>query len=92
MMKMNETEKALGFRVRVRCNSCFRYSWVTVDAGYDVNHVVCGRCGQPNAVVTKLIEIKPERTDGRKCSGACQSSKSGDCDCSCGGKNHGICA
>lgn len=78
-------------RVRVRCNSCFRFSWVTVDEGYDVNHIACGCCGKPNAVAYKIIRIKPEHA-GPKCGGACQSSKSGDCECSCGGKNHGMCA
>jgi hypothetical protein len=82
---------AMEYRARVRCNSCFRFSWVTVAAGYDVNHVTCGRCAQPNAVIYKLITIRAPH-DGPKCAGPCQSSKSGDCECSCGGKNHGICA
>lgn len=78
------------YRVRVRCNSCFRFSWVTVAEGYDVNHVACGRCQQPNGVVYKLIEVRAEKDRGPKCGGACQSSKSGDCECRCGGKNHGL--
>lgn len=80
------------YRARVRCNSCFRFSWVTVADGYDVNHVTCGRCGQPNAVVYKRITIRPEKDHGPKCGGACQTSKSGDCECRCGGKNHGCAA
>ena len=91
MIKTPETTMKEECRVRVRCNSCFRFSWVTVAASYDVNHIVCGRCGQPNAVAYKVIRIKPEH-EGKKCGEACQSSKSGDCDCSCGGKNHGCCA
>lgn len=79
------------YRARVRCNSCFKFSWVTIAAGYDVNHVTCGRCNKPNAVVYKLITIRPEKP-GPKCGGPCQSSKSGNCDCSCGGKNHGCSA
>jgi len=79
------------YRIRVRCNSCFRYSWVTVAAGYDVNHIACGRCGKANAVAYKIIGIKPEHA-GPRCGGPCQSSKSGDCECSCGGKNHGMSA
>ena len=79
------------YRARVRCNACFRFSWATVAAGYDVNHVTCGRCGKPDSMVCKLIEIQSPH-DGPKCAGPCQNSKSGDCECSCGGKNHGICA
>lgn len=79
------------YRIRVRCNSCFRFSWVTAASGYDVNHIACGRCGKANAVAYKIIGIKPEHA-GPKCGGACQSSKSGNCECSCGGKNHGMSA
>jgi hypothetical protein len=78
------------YRARVRCNSCFRFSWVTVASGYDVNHIVCGRCGKLDAVMCKLITIRPERTTGPQCAGPCQNSKSGDCECRCGGKNHGL--
>jgi hypothetical protein len=79
------------YRARVRCNSCFRFSWITVKEGYDVNHVTCGRCAKPDAVVCKLITIKAPHA-GPKCGGPCQNSKSGNCECSCGGKNHGMTA
>ena len=87
------TTTAEGFRVRVRCNSCFRFSWIThPDPRSVINNLPCGRCGQPNAVLYKLIQIRPEKDHGPKCGGACQSSKSGDCECRCGGKNHGCAA
>jgi hypothetical protein len=89
---MNTTTEVTEYRVRVRCNSCFRNSWVTVQAGFDCNHVPCGRCGKPDAVDFKRIPIRAEKDHGPKCAGPCQSSKSGDCECRCGGKNHGICA
>jgi hypothetical protein len=87
MDTMTATKKE--YRARVRCNSCFKFSWVTIEAGYDVNHNACGKCGQLNAVVYKLITIKPEHA-GPRCAGPCQNSKSGECECSCGGKNHGL--
>ena len=86
------TMTATEYRARVRCNTCFKWSWVTAPEGTDVNSHVCGKCGAADAVVSKRIEIRSERLDGKKCGGACQSSRSGDCECSCGGKNHGICA
>jgi hypothetical protein len=89
--KMAETLKIAEIRARVRCNSCFKFSWVTVAAGYNVNRIICGRCQKPNAVVCKFITIRPEH-EGRACDARCQSSKSGNCECSCGGKNHGMTA
>ena len=80
------------YRVRVRCNSCFKRSWVTVAAGFDVNHIACGICHKPDAVAFKFIQVRAEKTSGPKCGGPCQSSKSGNCECVCGGKNHGMCA
>jgi len=88
-----DTATALGFRVRVRCNSCFKFSWITHENPYAiVNYLPCGRCQQSNAVMYKVIGIRAEKDHGPKCAGPCQSSKSGDCECRCGGKNHGSAA
>ena len=91
-MNTTTTGKVTEYRVRARCNTCFKFSWATVAAGYNINHITCGRCGAQDAVGCKFIEIKAENPEGRACAGPCQSSKSGDCECSCGGKNHGVCA
>jgi hypothetical protein len=37
----------------------------------------------------KWIAVKAKRTD-HKCDARCRNAKSGDCDCSCGGVNHGL--
>lgn len=93
-MNNNEAtvKTATEYRLRVRCNSCFKRSWVTAPDGFDVNRLPCALCGEKNAVAFKFITIRAEKVGGKMCAGPCQSSKSGDCECSCGGKNHGVCA
>lgn len=38
--------------------------------------------------VTRIIRFNPEGSN-HKCDGRCLNAKRGDCECSCGGKNHG---
>lgn len=49
----------------------------------DTNCPKCGRHGTPNVVVGTLNEA-------HKCDARCTSAKGGDCECACGGANHGI--
>ena len=77
------------YRARVRCNACFKNSWITAKEGDDCNHHVCGVCGAAEAVDFKRIYIKEPRQNGPKCGAKCQASISGVCECTCGGKNHG---
>jgi hypothetical protein len=39
--------------------------------------------------VTRVIAYKPDGSK-HKCDSRCQSAKGGNCECSCGGKYHGI--
>lgn len=39
--------------------------------------------------VTRIIRFD-ESGSGHKCDARCQSAKGGQCECECGGKNHGI--
>lgn len=89
MMNEKETTMNLGYRLRIGCPFCKKFYWMSADNYTDVK---CPTCGNQVACYSrKILPIKPEH-GGKKCGGACQASKSGDCDCSCGGKNHGICA
>ena len=38
--------------------------------------------------VTRIVRFNPEGSH-HKCDGRCLNAKRGDCECSCGGKNHG---
>jgi hypothetical protein len=86
---MAETLKVAEIRARVRCYSCGKWAWVTAPNG--MHQVNCVRCGKFSAQVDKALDIRPEH-EGRACDARCQSSKSGNCECSCGGKNHGMMA
>lgn len=53
----------------------------------NVNCVVCN-CVKGTHNALKITAIKG-RVTAHVCNAKCVSSKSGVCDCSCGGKNHG---
>ena len=38
--------------------------------------------------VTRIVRFN-ENGSGHKCDGRCLNAKRGDCECACGGKNHG---
>lgn len=38
--------------------------------------------------VTRIVRYNPEGSN-YKCDGRCLNAKRGDCECSCGGRNHG---
>lgn len=86
-MEKTTEKKALGYRLRVGCPFCKKFLWMTAESYTDVTCPGCQK--QVAGYVRKILALKPEH-DGPKCGGACQVSKSGDCECSCGGKNHGI--
>ena len=46
----------------------------------------CDTCG----CVRRVIRIQGTLNPSRKCTASCKRGKSGDCDCSCAGANHGI--
>lgn len=64
------------------------YSYQRVEAGRaieisrDYGCPKCGRHGESNRVVGSYSD--------HKCDARCMGAKKGDCECSCGGKNHGI--
>lgn len=54
--------------------------WVgTVDGKYSTSNFL---------PVTRIVRFNPEGSN-HKCDGRCFNAKGGDCECSCGGKNHG---
>lgn len=48
------------------------------------------RCPKCRVNLPKSNRVNGTLNESHKCNAKCQSSKSGVCSCSCGGKNHGI--
>ena len=65
-----------------------RYDFYRITDGDEKNfkHHTCPQCGSTGAASN---EVKGTTTD-KKWGGTCRNAKGGDCECACGGENHGV--
>ena len=57
-----------------------------IEYGGDVENGLCFNCGE----MMKYSAVKGYLNPDIKCNGKCMSARNGNCECSCGGKNHGL--
>jgi len=75
-------------RWAVRCGDCLDVGFVTENPSYTPMH--CASCGGPIEVMGRVGRSSLYRLETQSaCNGSCTGARGPQCDCHCGGVNHG---